>query len=256
MTKYLSLAFLLLLVSCSGQTKLGEPEVNPTEIQSNFINWWKYHYENIMLSRDFTPIDENGTVIEKSAFLKTLMDGKTIPIRLKTADTIFQYQLFQLLPNSDSNIKATIAQVSFDENDNFNQEGKPFPKFTFTDLEGNTISNESMKGKIMVVKCWFIHCAVCVKEIPSLNEMVNQYKDRKDIVFLSLAEDTPEQLKVFLAKKPLSYAVVPNMKKYMNEVLQLNAFPTHFIVNKDGNIVKVLANDHALKVALEIESRK
>jgi len=95
-----------------------------------------------------------------------------------------------------------------------------------------------------------------VKEIPSLNEMVNQYKDRKDIVFVSLAEDTPEQLKVFLAKKPLSYAVVPNMKKYMNEVLQLNAFPTHFIVNKDGNIVKVLANDHALKVALEIESRK
>jgi len=185
-----------------------------------------------------------------------LMDGNTIPLRLKTADTIFQYKLFQLLPSSDSNIKATIAQVSFDENDNFNQEGKPFPKFTFTDLEGNTITNETMKGKIMVVKCWFIHCAVCVKEIPSLNEMVNQYKDRKDIVFVSLAEDTPEQLKVFLAKKPLSYAVVPNMKKYMNEVLQLNAFPTHFIVNKDGNIVKVLANDHSLKVALEKESRK
>jgi len=39
-------------------------------------------------------------------------------------------------------------------------------------------------------------------------------------------------------------------------VLQLNAFPTHYSVNKDGNIVKVLANDHALKVALEIESRK
>jgi hypothetical protein len=72
MTKYFSFAFLFLLVSCSGQTKLGEPEVNPTEIQSNFMNWWKYHNENIMLSRDFTPIDENGTVIEKSAFLKTL----------------------------------------------------------------------------------------------------------------------------------------------------------------------------------------
>jgi thiol-disulfide isomerase/thioredoxin len=48
-----------------------------------------------------------------------------------------------------------------------------------------------MKGKIVVIKCWYIHCAACIKEFPEVNNLVRKYKDRKDIIFISLAEDTP-----------------------------------------------------------------
>ena len=108
-----------------------------------------------------------------------------------------------------------------------------------------------MKGKTIVIKCWYIHCAACIKEFPQVNALAKKYKDRNDIVFMSLAEDSPEQLKEFLAKKPLLYSVVPNMKKYMNETLELNAFPTHFIVDQNGLIAKVLTNYESLEVALE-----
>ncbi|WP_242499337.1 hypothetical protein [Flavobacterium sp. 140616W15] len=53
----------------------------------------------------------------------------------------------------------------------------------------------------------------------------------------------------------MSYSVIPNMKIYMNETLQLNAFPTHFIINKDGLIAKVVNNYESLEVALEKESK-
>jgi thiol-disulfide isomerase/thioredoxin len=112
-----------------------------------------------------------------------------------------------------------------------------------------------MKGKIVVIKCWYIHCAACIKEFPEVNNLVRKYKDRKDIIFISLAEDTPEQLKSFLVKKPLSYSVVPNMKDYMNLTLQLNAFP-HFIINKDGSIAKVMSDYKSLVVALAKVSGK
>jgi hypothetical protein len=49
------------------------------------------------------------------------------------------------------------------------------------------------------------------------------------IIFISLAEDTPEQLKSFLVKNHFPI-VVPNMKDYMNLTLQLNAFPTHILL--------------------------
>ncbi|HJY13121.1 MAG TPA: hypothetical protein VJ304_10065, partial [Flavobacterium sp.] len=88
-----------------------------------------------------------------------------------------------------------------------------------------------------------------------VNKLVEEYKDRKDILFISLAEDSPEQLKAFLARKPLSYAVIPEMKIYMNETLDLNAFPTHFILNKEGLIAKVLPNFESLEVALAKESK-
>jgi hypothetical protein len=41
---------------------------------------------------------------------------------------------------------------------------------------------------------------LCTAEFPEVNEMALKYKNRKDIVFISLAEDSPEELKAFLIK--------------------------------------------------------
>jgi peroxiredoxin len=250
------LAFFVLFISCSGQTKLGNPEVNPVEIQKKFMDWWTYQYNNIMLSIDFVPLDSNSKEITKQAFLQALSEGNYIPIRLESDASVFYYKLFKIEPTSDTSIKATISETAFNETQNLKKEGEPFPKFSFKDLNGNLITNENLKGKVVVIKCWYIHCAACIKEFPEVNNLVKKYKDRKDIIFISLAEDTPQQLKLFLEKKPLSYSVVPNMKTYMNLTLQLNAFPTHFIINKEGAIAKVLSDYKSLEVALEKVSKK
>ena len=250
------LAFFVLLISCSGQTKLGKPEVNPVEIQKKFMDWWTYQYNNIMLSIDFVPLDSNSKEITKEAFLQALSEGNYIPIRLKSDKNVFYYKLFKIEPTSDTSIKATISEAAFNETQNLKKEGKPFPKFSFKDLNGNLITNENLKGKIVVIKCWYIHCTACIKEFPEVNNLVKKYKDRKDVIFISLAEDTPEQLMLFLEKKPLSYSVVPDMKTYMNLTLQLNAFPTHFIINKEGKIAKVLSDYKSLEVALKKVSKK
>lgn len=246
----------LVLVSCSGQTQYGNPEIDPVAIQSKFMDWWTYQSKNIMLSRDFIALDATSKEISKDVFLNELTQGNYIPIRLQSEDSLVYYKLFKIEPNADSSIRATIVAESIEEYEHFKIEGTPFPKFNFTDLEGNTISNESVKGKIVVIKCWYIHCTACVKEFPAVNKLVDKYKDRNDIVFVSLAEDTPQQLKAFLTRKPLSYAVVPNMKNYMNETLHLNAFPTHFILDKNGMISKVLLNNESLEWALEKETKQ
>jgi peroxiredoxin len=247
----LTLFLLVLFASCSGQNQFGKPEVSPVEIQSQYANWRDYQNHNIILSRDFVALDSNSKEISKEHFLKELNEGNYIPIRLVSDATLFYYKLFKIEPTSDTSIKATISETAFNEIQNLKKEGEPFPKFSFKDLNGNLITNENLKGKIVVIKCWYIHCTACIREFPEVNQLVEKYKNRKDIVFISLAEDNPEQLKVFLVKKPLSYSVIPNMKSYMNLSLQLNAFPTHFIINKEGNIAKVLSNYSGLEVALE-----
>ena len=251
MKKILTLfASFLIFSLCFGQTNLGNPEVDPIAIQSKFVDWSSYQNRNIMLSRDFVALDSVSKVISKDAFLNELTTGNYIPIRLQSNDSLYYYKLFKIAPTSDTSIKATIIQTAFDEYEHFKMEGKPFPKFDFTDLNGNKISNETMKGKLIVIKCWYIHCPACIKEFPLVNDLVKQYKNRNDIMFVSLAEDTNEQLKAFLVKKPLSYSVIPDMKIYMNETLHLNSFPTHFLLNKEGFISKVLLNYESLEVAL------
>lgn len=255
MQKFISLITLLLIFTIStAQNKFGNPEVDPIQIQKTFQDWSAYN-KKIMLSRDFTALDASSKEITKESFLDQLANGNFIPVRLKSEAAIYIYKLFKIQPKSDTSIKATINQIGFDAYKNYKMEETAFPKFSFKDLDGNLVTNESMKGKIIVIKCWYIHCTPCIREFPQVNKLVSAYKDRKDIVFMSLAEDSPEQLKTFLARKPLLYSVIPNMKDYMNEALQLNSFPTHFILNKEGLISKVLPNFESLEVALAKESK-
>jgi len=250
----LILAFFI-FTSTFAQSNPETPEVDSIQIQNNFSDWSAYQSKNIMLSRDFIAFDSNSKEISKESFLDQLANGNYIPIRLKSEESKYYYKLFEIQPNSDTSIKATINQIGFDAYKNFKMEGTQFPKFSFKGLNGNLVTNESMKGKIIVIKCWYIHCTPCIREFPQVNKLADEYKDRKDILFISLAEDSPEQLKVFLAKRPLKYEVIPNMKVYMNEALQLNSFPTHFILNKEGMIAKVLPNFESLEVALAKESK-
>ena len=238
-----------------GQSEYGKPELEPSVIQKNYPNWWDYQRKNIVLSSDFIALDATSKEITKESFLNQLTTGEFIPIKLTSTNSIIYYQLFRILSGTDTSIKASLTALAIEELEHFKMEGTPFPIFSFTDLNGKTVTSESIKGKIVVIKCWFIHCAPCIKEFPEVNKLVAQYKDRKDIVFISLAEDTPQQLRTFLAKKPLSYSVIPNMKKYMNETLHLSGFPTHFILNKKGQISKVLLDYEGLELALKKESQ-
>jgi len=255
MQKAITIILSLIFTSTFAQIKFGSPEVDPIQIQKNFTDWSAYQNKNIMLSRDFVALDNLSKEITKETFLDQLANGNFIPIKLKSDDSIYYYKLFKIQPKSDTSIKATINQIGFDAYKNYKMEGTTFPEFSFKDLNGNLVSNETMKGKIIVIKCWYIHCTPCIREFPQVNKLTEEYKDRKDILFISLAEDSTEQLKAFLARKPLSYSVIPDMKVYMNEKLDLNAFPTHFILNKEGLISKVLPNFESLEVALAKESK-
>jgi peroxiredoxin len=243
--------FLLTFGFCTAQTFSDVSKTNPSEIQKSYSSWRSYQQEHIMLSTDFVALDNDGTPITTDVFLQKLSGGTNIPVVVSSKNAALTYQLYAINPTSDTSIKATIAEIAINEIDNRKKLGQPFPAFSFPDLSGTLITNETLQGKIVVIKCWYLHCAACLKEFPEVNALAAQYQDRSDIYFLSLAEDSPEQLKVFLAKKPLSYAVVPNLKTYMNLTLQLNAFPTHFILNKKGEIVSVVSDAKALAVALQ-----
>jgi peroxiredoxin len=249
-----SIRMLLCLLLCStfgwSQTTYGTLEVNPTALQKDFQKWFKYQSTKIMLSTDFIGLDTKRNPVSKEQFLEKLTSGSYIPIRLLPNDKVV-YQLVKIAPKADTSIKATIMQLAFDEYEHFKMEGKPFPTFEFADLKGNLVTNETMRGKYVIIKCWYIHCAACIEEFPAVNELVARYKDHSDIQFLSLAEDTPTQLAAFLAKKPLAYAVVPNMKTYMNQALHLNGFPTHFILDKEGTMLKIVSDYESLNAALE-----
>ncbi len=247
---------LFTIVSCSEESDYGLPNVDVEALQKDFMQWWTYYNRYINLSSDFIAIDNSSNKISKEAFLKSLTTGKFIPAGLLSKDTSkTYYKLFQINPTSDKSIENAITGASIREYEHFKMEGQQFPKFSFTDLNGKLYTSENTKGKIVVLKCWFIKCIACIAEFPGLNEMVDQYKDRNDVVFISLAFDKEADLKAFLLTKPFNYNTVSVQKSYLGDTLKVSLYPTHFLIDKEGRIIKIVNKAARLKTFLANEMK-
>lgn len=231
-----------------------EPDVNFNIVKPDFKRWWSYHYYNVSLSAEFTGINEQSDTVTKKQFLDALLSGKYIPLKLKAQGGRETYKLFKLDPSADESIGSTIKDEALLIRKHFNMEGQAFPQFTFTDLNDSFYTNENTKGKIVVFKTWFIGCTACVAEFPELNELVEKNKNRTDMVFVSLATDAKPELEKFLSKKAFEYEVIPGQKEFILKTLNLDAYPTHIVVDKNGTILKVVNKASEMIAFLENES--
>jgi peroxiredoxin len=119
------------------------------------------------------------------------------------------------------------------------------PVFSATTIDGATVDPAKLKGKIVVLNLWFINCPNCIEEIKLLNNLVDEYKNDRDVVFLGLATNKKADLEKFLKKNPFSYQIVPNAMQTMLFKFgepQKNGeyflpFPTHVVIDREGRMV-------------------
>lgn len=230
----------LLILSCQEKEKITETELIFSSIQTDQAKWWSYHKSNIDLASDFVPVGEEGDTISEKAFFEALLTGEFIALKLKSNEAQKRYQLFRLQEDADDDISYTVMADTYPQYRHFMMEGKEFPEFELTDLEGNTFSKEMAEGKILVVKTWFLRCKPCIEEMPQLNQLVDEYKDREDVIFLSLSLDPEDELEKFLDTKEFKYPVIADQKAFIEDTLGFSIYPTHIIVEPSGKIKKVV----------------
>ncbi len=237
MNKLHYLILFVLLVGCGKSSPKQLPNVDIKIMTQNFVSWWSYYNKNIDLSLDFVALDVPGNQIDKKVFLQKLSSENVIAVKLINENT--EKKMYQLFAISDEAILNTSKQEARLESQYYEREGKKYPDFKYTDLYGNAITSENTKGKVVIVKVWFINCKACVKEFPELNALTQKYANRDNVIFISLAYDEKEKLKLFFSKKALNYQNAQVSIDYITEKLQVQMFPTHFVIDKKGKIVKI-----------------
>jgi len=97
-----------------------------------------------------------------------------------------------------------------------------------------TFDFHEAKGEVVLVNFWATWCPPCVAEMPSLQEVYNDYGDK--VHFMFVAEDEKEKVSAFLIKKgydlPIYYSITnpPSL-------LTSTTIPATYIIDKKGNIV-------------------
>src|SRR5580692_4538303 len=114
---------------------------------------------------------------------------------------------------------------------------QPMPAFLVNDISGHPVSTAEWKGKVVLLNFWATWCPPCRAEVPLLVDLAARYKDRLQIVGVSL-DDGPEEVRAFAKDEGINYPVVMASREILAEYGGVPALPTLFVINPDGNVVQ------------------
>ncbi len=114
--------------------------------------------------------------------------------------------------------------------------------FETTDIDGNPVNAKELfaDSKITMVNIWASWCGPCVRELPELEKINGRLQDLDCAVVGLLYDGTDEEAlktgKELMEKSGVTYTVILPPED-VDSLFPLEAFPTTYFVNSEGEIV-------------------
>ncbi|SNS17554.1 Peroxiredoxin [Noviherbaspirillum humi] len=117
---------------------------------------------------------------------------------------------------------------------------KTAPDVVFTNLSGQKVSMQDLRGKVVMVNFWATSCTTCVHEMPQMVETYNKFKDKGlDFVAVAMSYDPPNYVLNYTQTRSLPFTVALDVKGDLARSFgDVKLTPTTFVIDKQGNIIK------------------
>jgi len=119
--------------------------------------------------------------------------------------------------------------------------------FTLTDQYGKTHKLSDYEGKVVFLNFWATWCPPCKEEMPYIEQLYKDYnKNNDDVVILGVAspnlgrEGSREHVVNFLKDQGYTFPVVLDEDGALAYQYGINAFPTTFIIDKEGYVTQYI----------------
>ena len=132
--------------------------------------------------------------------------------------------------------------------------GKPVSDFSATDLDGNGISLQDYRGKVVLLNFWEIGCGFCREEMSNIKKVYDTYKGKGfDVIGVSLDIDEV-LLRDYLNENGIRWRQIyskkgdegPLVKKY-----KITSLPTPWLIDRNGILISTDARGIALEKLVE-----
>jgi peroxiredoxin len=109
------------------------------------------------------------------------------------------------------------------------------PLFETTDLNGNRQRLADYKGKVVLINIWATWCPPCGAEMPALDRLYQERKDRGFMV-LGMSDESIASQKRFLTKVRVSYPLLTLTRDAPSLYRDIVRYPETFLVDRQGRL--------------------
>lgn len=123
------------------------------------------------------------------------------------------------------------STLDADEQISISDESKTW---TIYNMDGNSVSFESLNDKPIFLNFWATWCPPCIAEMPGIIELHKKYGDQ--VNFIIVSNESRTTVRAFTTDKGFN-SLPYYQNKYLPSEFASQSIPTTFIISKNGRIV-------------------
>lgn len=114
------------------------------------------------------------------------------------------------------------------------------PDFTLPDLNGDQVSLDDYRGKVVLLNFWATWCPPCQQEIPMFVEVYEELKDEDFVILAVSIGEGKEKVSNFVSEKGMTFPVLLDLDKNVGRRYLVRAIPTSIVVDRDGVVQRII----------------
>lgn len=144
-----------------------------------------------------------------------------------------------LLPSRRSMIYACLGSLTAARAFAELQRGDPAPHFVARTTEGERLTNDSLKGKVVLIEFWATWCQYCKKDEPALESLTKEF-NKDGLIVLAVDMGEPRRkVKKYLESSPRSCKIVLAEDTTLAAICEAKTYPLYILIDREGNIAGV-----------------
>lgn len=118
--------------------------------------------------------------------------------------------------------------------------GEQAPNFSLISLDGEKITSQSLRGKVVLVNFWATSCSTCIHEMPKMVETYNKFKKQGfELVAVAMSYDAPNYVIDYTQTRKLPFKVTYDVSGQLARSFGgVEGTPTTFVIDKNGTIIR------------------
>lgn len=106
-------------------------------------------------------------------------------------------------------------------------------------MTGENFTNETVKGKVVLLQFWATWCRYCRGEQEIVDGLEREFKDKGLIVLAVDVGESKKTVKKYLEANPRACRIVLNEDTNLAAMYAANSYPIYVVIDRDGNVAGV-----------------